>query len=64
MYDIMALQNKVIQTEPPRANKRNIPQCTRCQQYGHTRTYCNKTFVCVKCGGPQLDPKHAHHASK
>jgi sulfite reductase alpha subunit-like flavoprotein len=24
----------------------------RCQQYGHTKTYCNKSFMCVKCGGP------------
>ena len=48
----MALENKVIQIEPPRVNKRNIPQCARCQQYGHTRTYCNKPFACVKCGGP------------
>lgn len=23
----------------------------RCQQYGHSRTYCNKPYVCVKCGG-------------
>jgi transcription initiation factor IIF auxiliary subunit len=23
----------------------------RCQQYGHTRSYCNKPYVCVKCGG-------------
>ena len=22
----------------------------RCQQYGHTKSYCNKTFTCVKCG--------------
>ena len=30
IYDIMALQNKVIQIEPPRVNKRNIAQCARC----------------------------------
>nr|CAI5817631.1 unnamed protein product [Callosobruchus analis] len=23
----------------------------RCQQYGHSRTYCNRPYVCVKCGG-------------
>jgi len=27
-----------------------VVQCTRCQQYGHSKTYCNKPFVCVKCG--------------
>jgi len=49
--NIMALQNKIIQVELPRVNKNNIIQCVRCQQYGHTKTYCNKPFVCVKCGG-------------
>jgi len=52
IYNITALQNKIIQIEPPRVNKNNIIQCARCQQYGHTKTYCNKPFVCVKCGGP------------
>ena len=33
-------------------NKKHVPQCVRCQQYGHTRTYCNKPYACVKCGGP------------
>jgi hypothetical protein len=23
----------------------------RCQQYGHPRSYCNRPYVCVKCGG-------------
>ena len=52
IYKVTALQNKIIQVEPPRTNKNNIIQCTRCQQYGHSKSYCNKSFVCVKCGGP------------
>ena len=52
IYNITAIQNKIIHIEPPRTNKKHIPQCTRCQQYGHTRTYCNKPYACVKCGGP------------
>lgn len=52
IYGITALQNKIITIEPPRVNKKHIPQCIRCQQYGHTRTYCNKPYACVKCGGP------------
>jgi hypothetical protein len=51
IYNITALQNKIIQIEPPPVNKNNIIQCVRCQQYGYTKTYCNKSFVCVKCGG-------------
>ena len=56
VYNITALQNKIIQIEPPRARKNNIVQCMRCQQYGHTKSYCNRPFSCVKCGG--------HHNSK
>jgi len=52
IYAIKAIQNKIIQFEPPHSNKHHIPQCMRCQLYGHTRTYCNRPFNCVKCGGP------------
>ena len=52
VHNITALQNKIILIEPPRVNKTNVVQCARCQQYGRTKTYCNKPFVCVKCGGP------------
>ena len=26
-------------------------QCVRCQLYGHANSYCNRPYVCVKCGG-------------
>jgi len=32
IYDITAIQNKIITVEPPRVNKKHIPQCIRCQQ--------------------------------
>lgn len=51
IYKITGLQNKVIQIEPPRSIKNSIIQCTRCQQYGHSKSYCNKPYICVKCGG-------------
>ena len=51
IYNIKALQNKIIQTEPPRVNKNNIIQYMRCQPYGHSKSYCSKPFICVKCGG-------------
>jgi hypothetical protein len=25
-------------------------QCTRCQDYGHSKSYCNRPYYCVKCG--------------
>jgi PAX-interacting protein 1 len=48
IYNIKALQNKI---EPSWVNKNNIVQCTRCQQYGHTKSYSSKRFICVRCGG-------------
>jgi hypothetical protein len=52
IYDITGLQNRIINIEPPRSNKSTFPQCTRCQNYGHTKTYCNRPYACVKCSGP------------
>lgn len=28
-----------------------IPQCKKCQRYGHTRQYCHRDEICVKCAG-------------
>jgi hypothetical protein len=56
IYKITAIQNKIIQIEPPWVNKKHVPQCARCQQYGHIKTYCNKPHICVKCGGPHSSP--------
>lgn len=39
-----------ITVEPPR-KKKDIIQCTRCQVYGHSKTYCTRPYKCVKCGG-------------
>jgi hypothetical protein len=52
IYEVTAIQNKIVHIEPSRSTKPHISQCVRCQQYGHTRKYCNKPFNCVKCGGP------------
>jgi hypothetical protein len=51
VYNIDRLQNKLIRIEPPRKFN-TVIQCTRCQLYGHSKTYCNRPFLCVKCGGP------------
>lgn len=50
IYKISYLQNCKIIVEPPNKN-RDIPQCTRCQSFFHTKTYCCKPFRCVKCTG-------------
>ena len=42
--------NSIVKFEPPK-KKREIPQCTKCQRYGHTKSYCHHSPRCVKCTG-------------
>lgn len=49
IYDLHHIFHSKIRVEPPRPKKTTI-QCTRCQEYGHSKTYCNKPYYCVKCG--------------
>lgn len=49
IFEIKYLQHTKIEIEPPRA-KRDIPQCLKCQRYGHTQNYCYHDARCVKCG--------------
>lgn len=48
IYDIENLLFYKVKFEPPR-QKRDIPQCARCQRYGHTKKYCQHRPRCVKC---------------
>jgi hypothetical protein len=50
IYEIKYLCNMKITVEAPR-RKNHIVQCTRCQCYRHTKTYCARPYTCVKCGG-------------
>lgn len=50
IYNIKYLMHTKIIVEAPH-KKRDIPQCSRCQHYGHTHKYCNRDFRCVKCTG-------------
>jgi hypothetical protein len=47
IYDITSLLRHRVKFEPPR-QKREIPQCARCQSYGHTKALRPR---CVKCLG-------------
>lgn len=49
IYNIEFIQNARVQFEAPHT-KRIVPQCKKCQRYGHTKTYCFRPFRCVKCG--------------
>lgn len=48
IYKIREINNSIITFEPP-YKKRDIPQCRRCQQHGHTSKYCYKSPKCTKC---------------
>jgi hypothetical protein len=39
-----------VKFETPRPNQ-TIPQCSKCQSYGHTKTYYFHSPRCVKCAG-------------
>ena len=49
IYKLETLLHSRIKVESPRP-QRTIVQCHRCQQYGHTKTYCRLPAICVKCG--------------
>lgn len=49
VYDIRYFDNAKITIEAPKKFD-DIVQCYRCQDYGHTKSYCRKSFRCVKCG--------------
>lgn len=53
IFNVTGLLNTIIKVEEPYKTK-EIAQCKRCQQYGHTRAYCHVAPRCVKCAGPHL----------
>lgn len=48
IYKTKYLMHTSVTFEAPRT-KREIPQCTRCQRFGHTKNFCHKNPRCVKC---------------
>lgn len=53
IFTLKTLLYTAIKVEEPN-KKEDLPQCTRCQGYNHTRKYCSVNPVCVKCAGPHL----------
>ncbi|KAL4097373.1 hypothetical protein QTP88_022162 [Uroleucon formosanum] len=49
IFKLKTLCHSIVKIEEPHS-RRDIPQCYRCQNYGHTRTYCNRSPRCVRCG--------------
>lgn len=59
IYKIDSICYTKIKVEAPHQKKTPV-QCLRCQNYGHTRTYCHHTPRCVKCG----DTHNSNECSK
>lgn len=53
IYGIQYINSMKVKIEAIRSSKL-IPQCKRCQRYGHTRKFCRRTPTCVKCAGEHL----------
>lgn len=56
IFELTHIQHAIISVEYRRKSP-NIPQCTRCQRYGHTKNFCHLPPRCVKC-------KNDHHFSE
>lgn len=56
VYNIKKLAYCIVKIEPPNKT-RGIPQCTNCQQLGHTKSFCHRQTKCVKCA-------EDHHTTK
>lgn len=50
VFKVNKLCHAVVSVEPKRKS-RDIPQCTRCQRYNHTKNFCNLDPRCVRCTG-------------
>lgn len=48
IYNLGKFMHCIVSVEQRRRSK-DIPQCTRCQRYGHTKNYCRLQPRCVKC---------------
>lgn len=56
IYNLQFLLHRRISVEEPHKRKGPV-QCENCQEYGHTKSYCTLTTVCVSCGEPHSSNK-------
>lgn len=50
IYKIHHICDTIVKVEPIK-QQQILPQCKKCQGFGHTKNYCNKPPRCVKCAG-------------
>ncbi|KAI5727956.1 hypothetical protein M8J77_006505 [Diaphorina citri] len=51
IFDLSRFMNCVVSVEPKKKSH-HIPQCTKCQRYGHTKNYCKLSPRCLFCSLP------------
>lgn len=49
VFSVKRICHSVVTVEPPR-KFHDVPQCFRCQGFGHSQRYCKLQHRCVKCG--------------
>lgn len=54
VFSITHIVKTKVKIEAIRKQKERIPQCKRCQRFGHTKAFCNREVKCVKCAGSHL----------
>lgn len=56
IFELTRLAHSIVQVEKRRTSH-TLPQCTTCQNFGHTKNYCKLQPRCVRCDGK-------HHYTK
>lgn len=51
IFSIKSIMGIGVKIEAIKRNSKLIPQCKRCQAFGHTQGYCKRNYICVKCAG-------------
>lgn len=62
-FQVKRLCSSVVTVEPP-LKFNDVPQCYRCQAFGHTKRYCQLEHRCVKCGGEHPTAECSKDASE
>lgn len=53
IYDVNRFMHLVVKVEEP-IKKKALIQCHRCQEFGHTKTYCRLMAICAICANKHL----------
>ncbi|BFG03159.1 uncharacterized protein DMAD_02481 [Drosophila madeirensis] len=66
IFEVTAICSQQVKIEKP-IRSPGVPQCHKCQMFGHTKNYCSRAVICVKCGDkhePKDCPKEREETPK